>query len=151
MIDLVAALKKSLAGISQEEPEKPMPTTSRKDPDRRQTGLKLPIAGGKSKAAEESPVKAPMRCAEPPAQPVRGRKKVSIGPAAGAAAPLCGYGFHVLVRVHGGVRSICRANLAHGVPNVDLHGRLAQLELIRDKLVRLTLLEQLENFYFPRG
>jgi DNA end-binding protein Ku len=77
VIDLMAALKKSLMGQPLAEPEKPQRIASRKDPDRRQTGLKLPIVGGKSKAAEEAPVKAPIRSAEPPAQPVRGRKKVS--------------------------------------------------------------------------
>jgi hypothetical protein len=43
----MAALKKSLMGESQAEPEKPKRVASRKDPDRRQTGLRLPIAGGR--------------------------------------------------------------------------------------------------------
>jgi DNA end-binding protein Ku len=77
VVDLMAALKKSLMGEPQAEPEKPKRITSRKEPDRRQTGLKLPIAGGKSKEAEETPVKAPIRSAALPAQPDRGRKKVS--------------------------------------------------------------------------
>ena len=76
VIDLVAALKKSLLGEpeqQQAQPEKLKRPVPRKEPDRRQTGLKLPIAGGKSKAvAEELPVKAPA------VQPViRGRKKTS--------------------------------------------------------------------------
>jgi DNA end-binding protein Ku len=75
VIDLVAALKRSLAGIPQAEPEKPKRT--RKEPDRRQTGLKLPIAGGKSTAAKEAPVKAPNRQTEPAVQPGKGRKNAS--------------------------------------------------------------------------
>ena len=85
VIDLMAALKKSLAGTSPLEPssaapaetEKPKRATIRKEPERRQIGLKLPIAGGKSKAAEEPAVKAPIRAAEPPVQSVRGRRKAS--------------------------------------------------------------------------
>ena len=75
VIDLMAALKKSLMGEPQQQPEpeklkRPVP---RKEPDRRQTGLKLPIAGGKSKAvAEEIPVKAPAVQSV-----IRGRKKAS--------------------------------------------------------------------------
>ena len=77
VIDLMAALRKSLMGEPQAEPEKPKRTTSRKEPDRRQTGLKLPIAGGKPRVAEEPPAKAPPRQEEPAAQPVKGRRKVS--------------------------------------------------------------------------
>jgi hypothetical protein len=80
VIDLVAALRKSLAGTSQSEPasavsaepEKPKRASSRKEPERRQTGLKLPIAGGKATAA-----KAPARSLEPPVQPVKSRRKAS--------------------------------------------------------------------------
>ena len=85
VIDLVAALKRSLAGTSQLEPssvaqagpEKPKRRVSRKEPERRQTGLKLPIAGGKAKAAEDQLVKALNRAPEPPVQPVRSRRKAS--------------------------------------------------------------------------
>jgi DNA end-binding protein Ku len=62
VIDLVAALKRSLAQ-AQTVNEQPKPAKVRKEPDRRQTGLKLPIAGGKSKVAE------------PEAQPVPSRTK----------------------------------------------------------------------------
>jgi DNA end-binding protein Ku len=80
VIDLVAALRKSLAGTSQSEPasavsaepEKPKRASSRKEPERRQTGLKLPIAGGKATAA-----KAPARSLKPPVQPVKSRRKAS--------------------------------------------------------------------------
>ena len=84
VIDLVAALRRSLAGTSQveptsaarTEPEKQKRAVSRKEPERRQTGLKLPIAGGKAKATE-APAKASPRSAEPPAQSARGRRKAS--------------------------------------------------------------------------
>jgi DNA end-binding protein Ku len=85
VIDLVAALKRSLAGTSQMEPssaaraapEKPKRPVSRKEPERRQTGLKLPIAGGKAKAIEGRPVKGANRSPEQPVQPVRSRTKAS--------------------------------------------------------------------------
>jgi DNA end-binding protein Ku len=86
VIDLVAMLRKSLAGASQSEPlseapvnpEKPKRAVSRKEPERRQTGLKLPIAGGKANgAAQTQPAKAPNRSREPLGQPVRGRRKAS--------------------------------------------------------------------------
>jgi DNA end-binding protein Ku len=80
VIDLVAALRRSLAGTS--GPELPSAAlaelkkrkraSSRKEPERRQTGLKLPIAGGKSTAA-----KSPAQSAEPPVHPVRSRRKAS--------------------------------------------------------------------------
>ena len=76
VIDLMAALKKSLMGEPQPEAEKPKRAPLRKEPERRQGGLKLPIAGGKSKAAE-TPLKASPRPAELPAQPVRSRRKAS--------------------------------------------------------------------------
>jgi hypothetical protein len=54
----------------QAEPEKPKPTASRKEPERRQAGLKLPIAGGKSKAAEEgAPVTPPQAERSRPSSP----------------------------------------------------------------------------------
>jgi DNA end-binding protein Ku len=76
VIDLMAALKKSL-GQAPAEPEKPKRTTLRKEPDRRQTGLKLPIEGGKSKAAKAPPVKVTIPPTEPSTQPVKGRRKAS--------------------------------------------------------------------------
>ena len=77
VIDLMAALKKSLMGAPQAEPENPKRAPSRKEPERLQGGLKLPIAGGKSKVAEEAPVKTPSCPVESAAQPARGRRKVS--------------------------------------------------------------------------
>ncbi len=68
VIDLVAALKRSLAQAQSAE-EQPKPPKARKDPDRRQTGLKLPIAGGKGKVAE------PAVQAEPAIQSVSSRTK----------------------------------------------------------------------------
>jgi DNA end-binding protein Ku len=68
VIDLVAALKRSLAQ-AQTADEPPKPAKAPKTPDRRQTGLKLPIAGGKGKAAE------PAVQAETAVQPVPGRAK----------------------------------------------------------------------------
>jgi DNA end-binding protein Ku len=58
VIDLMAALKKSLAQVPTEAP-KAKPAKTKKEPDRRQTGLKLPIAGGKKKAASEKPIEQP--------------------------------------------------------------------------------------------
>jgi DNA end-binding protein Ku len=85
VIDLVAALKRSLAGPSLSEPSSVAPTTPekvkrgvpRKEPERRQTGLKLPIAGGKAKAAEGRSVATPDRASERPVQPVRSRPRAS--------------------------------------------------------------------------
>jgi DNA end-binding protein Ku len=86
VIDLVAALKRSLAATSQLEHSSAAPVdtqkakrpVSRKEPERRQTGLKLPIAGGKAKATEEQqPGNKPDRSVEPPVQPVRSRRKAS--------------------------------------------------------------------------
>jgi DNA end-binding protein Ku len=76
VIDLVAALKKSL-GQAPAEPEKPKRAISRKEPERRQTGLKLPIAGGKAKVVEGPPIKVPSRSKEPPVHPVKGRRNAS--------------------------------------------------------------------------
>ncbi len=95
VIDLVAALKKSLAGTPQLEPasaapvapEKPKRPVSRKEPERRQTGLKLPIAGGKGKATDEQPVKGANRSPKPPIQPVKAvgrRRSPRPSPAASA-------------------------------------------------------------------
>ncbi len=66
VIDLVAALKRSLAQ-AQTAGEPPKPVKAPKAPDRRQTGLKLPIAGGKGKVAAVQ--------AEPTAQPAPGRAR----------------------------------------------------------------------------
>jgi DNA end-binding protein Ku len=64
VIDLVAALKKSLAASAKSAEPPSKPVKALKEPDRRQTGLKLPIAGGKK------PVVAPAE-----EQPVSGRTK----------------------------------------------------------------------------
>jgi DNA end-binding protein Ku len=78
VIDLVAALKRSLAQSQaqvqtqakvQPADEQPKPAKAPKAPDRRQTGLKLPIKGGKTNAAE------PAVQAEPEAQPVPSRTR----------------------------------------------------------------------------
>ena len=58
VIDLVAALKKSLAAATKSAEEAPKPARAQKAPDRRQTGLKLPIAGGKKQGAA-APVSEP--------------------------------------------------------------------------------------------
>jgi DNA end-binding protein Ku len=60
VIDLVAALKRSLAQ-AQTADEQPKPAKVRKEPDRRQTDFKLPIAGGKSKVAEPTVQPVPSR------------------------------------------------------------------------------------------
>jgi DNA end-binding protein Ku len=59
VIDLVAALKKSLAAATKEAEDAPTPVKARKEADRRQTGLKLPIAGGKQKTSAAPVVEQP--------------------------------------------------------------------------------------------
>jgi DNA end-binding protein Ku len=83
IIDLVAALKKSLAQsvTSQEAPKKARP---RKEPDRRQTGLKLPIAGGKTKEVAKPEVMPEVKPVTKPGvttvvQPVPARTKRKAG------------------------------------------------------------------------
>ena len=66
IIDLMAALRKSIGG-----PVGKPAAKKAKEPDRRQTGMKLPIAGGKKAAAKAEPVAAP----EPVSRP---RRKASL-------------------------------------------------------------------------
>ena len=72
VIDLMAALKKSLADARKEEPvpvAAKLKATPKKEPERRQTALKLPIEGGKSRKAQAA--------VEEIARPVRPRRKAS--------------------------------------------------------------------------
>ena len=62
VVDLMAALKKSLGQTPAEQPAAPK---RKKAPDSRQTGLKLPIKGGKTERAD--------RPADPAARPARKR------------------------------------------------------------------------------